>query len=244
MRHHRFERLNNFRDLGGYRTADGTTLSWNVYYRSDSLGKLAGPDLERFRDLGVRTVIDLRHQHEIDKRGRVPDLPDLAYHHLPVERRPWDLAALDEDRPVGRFLADRYREVAEDGRVELRTALEVLADSPGPAVFHCAAGKDRTGLLAALVLLAVGVAEADVVADYALTALVRTRLMAEYRAEGNESTWPGFGHAPAEAMELALVDLVSDYGSPTAYLRDYLGVSDTTVRGLREKLTHAWTHRA
>lgn len=71
-RHHEFDHLRNFRDLGGYRSADGRTVAWGLLYRSDSLGKLRGADWDRFLDLGVTTVIDLRYSWEIDANGRVP----------------------------------------------------------------------------------------------------------------------------------------------------------------------------
>jgi protein-tyrosine phosphatase len=169
MRHIQFEHLHNFRDLGGYRTQDGRTVGWGRVYRSDSLAKLRGADWDRFLDLGVRTVIDLRYPWEIAAKGRVPEDDALAYLNLSVEHRPYDQAEIDPEVDPWRYLADRYAEVALDGAEELRRALEVIACGDGPVVFHCASGKDRTGLLAALVLALVGVAEDDIVADFALT---------------------------------------------------------------------------
>ena len=156
-RHITFQRLHNFRDLGGYRTDDGRTVRWGQLYRSDSLGKLAGADLARFRELGVRTVIDLRYPWEIEARGRVPHHDGLVWHNLSIEHRPYDQATIDPAVDPWRYLADRYAEVAEDGAAELREALEVVAEADGPLVFHCASGKDRTGLLAALLLTLLGV---------------------------------------------------------------------------------------
>lgn len=164
-RHIPFERLHNFRDLGGYPTADGGTVRWETLYRSDSLAKLAdaGPtDLERFRSLGVATVIDLRYPWEIAAKGRLPETEDVSWHNLSVEHRPYDQEAIDPALDPWRYLADRFAEVAEDGAVELRTALEVIAAADGPLVFHCASGKDRTGLLAALVLALLGVPDEEI----------------------------------------------------------------------------------
>jgi protein-tyrosine phosphatase len=73
-----FERLHNFRDLGGYAGAGGRSVRWGLLYRSDSLGKLRGRDAERFAALGVRTVIDLRYPWEIEAGGQVPPSPGLA----------------------------------------------------------------------------------------------------------------------------------------------------------------------
>lgn len=238
-RHIAFERLHNFRDLGGYRTADGRTVRWGRLYRSDSLGKLAGADLERFRELGVRTVIDLRYAWEIDRAGRVPDHEGLAYHNLSVEHRPYDQSALGASVETGRYLADRYAEVAEDGVQELAEALRVVAKADSaPLVFHCASGKDRTGIVAALLLTLLGVPEETIVADFALTELATARLVADWQANHPDRTvaWPGFGHAPAEIMQYFLADLATAYGSPYDYITTRLGIDAATVSALRAEL--------
>jgi protein-tyrosine phosphatase len=119
--------LHNFRDFGGYRTADGRQVRWGQLYRSDSLSKLAGNDLARFAEVGVRTVIDLRHSWEIDKWGRVPQAAELAYHNFSIEHRPYDQSILTDVVDPVRFLADRYAEVASDGVAEIGLALRVIA---------------------------------------------------------------------------------------------------------------------
>ncbi|WP_412540836.1 tyrosine-protein phosphatase [Longispora sp. K20-0274] len=238
-RHIAFEKLHNFRDLGGYRTADGRTVAWQRLYRSDSLGKLQGDDQSRFEKLGIRTVIDLRYPFEIEARGRVPESPGLSYHNLSIEHRPYSQPSLGPEVETGPFLAGKYAEVAEDGAVELKEALELIAaDERAPVVFHCAAGKDRTGLLAALVLGLLGVSEEDIVADFALTGLATERFVADYLAEGRSPalTWPGYGTAPAEVMRLFLADLTATYGSLPAYVRDHVKLDDSVVDALRSHL--------
>lgn len=221
-RHISFERLHNFRDLGGYSTADGHTLRWGRLFRSDSLGKLRGEDWQRFLDLGVGTVIDLRYPWEIDAKGRVPEHPSLTYHNLSIEHRPYDQPSLGPEVETGPFLAERYMEVAHDGVGELRLALEVIATDEAPVAFHCASGKDRTGLLAGLVLALVGVSEEDIVEDFALTELASGRLLADWRADhpGREPLWPGYGRAPAEVMSLFLAALKREHGSVRGYTTD------------------------
>lgn len=238
-RHIPFERLHNFRDLGGYVTEDGRAVRWEQVYRSDSLSKLRDADWDRFLALGVRTVIDLRRPTEIEDSGRVPAHPTLAYHHLNVEHRPYDQPSSGPDAAVGPYLAERYLALAEEGAKELRRALEVLADDGfGPVVFHCASGKDRTGLLAALVLALLGVAEADIVEDYALTELAGDRLAADWRAAhpGAEPAWLGFGRAPAEVMRLFLAGTTERYGSLRGYAERLLGADEELVAGLRRNL--------
>ncbi|MFE7517394.1 tyrosine-protein phosphatase [Streptomyces sp. NPDC057540] len=240
-RHIPFDRLHNFRDLGGYRTADGGTVRWETLYRSDSLGKLAdaGPtDLERFRALGVGTVIDLRYPWEIAGKGRLPETGEVSWHNLSIEHRPYDQEAIDPALDPWRYLADRFAEVAEDGAEELRTALEVIAAAEGPLVFHCASGKDRTGLLAAVLLALLDVPDEEILADFALTELATERLIGDWRAAhpGREPRWPGYGRAPADVVRLFLADLRERYGSVYGYVTGHVGLDPEVVAALRGRL--------
>ncbi|MFF3322462.1 tyrosine-protein phosphatase [Streptomyces sp. NPDC002889] len=237
-RHIDFERLHNFRDLGGYRAADGRTVRWGTLFRSDSLAKLKGDDWDRFLTLGIRTVIDLRYPWEIAAKGRVPDSDGFAYVNLSVEHRPYDQAAIPADLDPWRYLADRYAEVALDGAKELRQALELIAAESGPVVFHCASGKDRTGLLAALVLGLAGVSDDDIAADFALTELATQRLIADWQEAnpGGTPGWPGYGRAPQEVIRLFLADLTTTYGSLASYATGHLGVDQELVERLRAQL--------
>ncbi|MEU7000290.1 tyrosine-protein phosphatase [Nonomuraea sp. NPDC046570] len=238
-RHIAFSELHNFRDVGGYPTQDGRhSVRWGRLYRADSLGLLAGDDLGRFEALQVRTVIDLRHPFEVEHRGRVPEADGLSYHNLPVEVRRWDVTLFDPGLGVGRFLADRYLEVSEDGADLLRSAIETIAVADNaPVVVHCAAGKDRTGLLTALVLSLLGVSREDVVADYALTGLATERFITSWRTRHPEAElWPGFGLAPAEAMDLFLADLDSRHGSVEDYCAQTLNLAPQAVELLSNNL--------
>ncbi|MEU9029356.1 tyrosine-protein phosphatase [Streptomyces sp. NPDC048383] len=237
-RHIAFERLHNFRDLGGYRTADGRTVVSGVLYRSDNLAKLEGADWERFLGLGVRTVIDLRYPWEIERRGRVPEAHLFTWANHSIEHRPYDQAEIDPDTDPWRYLADRFAEVAEDGVVEIREAIELIAEGPGPTVFHCASGKDRTGLIAAFVLTLLDVPQEEILADFALTELATERLVADWRAAhpGRTLRWPSYGRAPAGVMALVLADLATRYGSPSAYLTGPVGITPATQTRLRERL--------
>lgn len=234
-----FERLHNFRDVGGYLTQDGRTVAWRRLYRSDSLAKLGGADWERFLTLGVRTVIDLRYAWEIEKKGRVPDHDGIAYHNFSVEHRPYDQTAMDPDVDPARLFADKHAEVANDGVRELRASIEVIAShGTVPVVVHCTTGKDRTGLVIALVLGLLGVSEDDIVADYALTELATERFVADWRADDRNPPlrWPGYGRAPAKAMQLFLSELASRHGSLQVYAREQLGVDDTLIAALKAQL--------
>ncbi len=236
-RHVAFERLCNFRDVGGYATADGRRVAYGRLYRSDSLGKLDGADWDRFLALGVRTVVDLRYPWEIERQGRVREHDGIGYHNVCIEHRPYDQEALAADVAVGPYLAERYAEIAEDGVAELAEALRVVAHEPGPVVVHCAGGKDRTGQVVALVLGLVGVGEDDIVADYALTGRATAAYLADFRERhGRPPRWPGYGQAPPEVMRRFLDHLSARYGSPREYAATRLGVDDALVAALRDRL--------
>ncbi|MGW0806122.1 tyrosine-protein phosphatase [Nonomuraea sp. NPDC002799] len=238
IRHIEFTNLCNFRDIGGYAARDGRTVQWQRLYRADSLGWLTGDDLTAFQALRVRTVIDLRHPFEVERMGRVPEAEGQHYQNLPIEGRRWDTAAFSEEAGVGRYLADRYLEVTEDGVGNLRTALETVARADNsPAVVHCAAGKDRTGVLIAMILSLAGVSEDDIVADYALTGLATERFVADWsRRHPDAPLWPGFGQAPAEAMRFFLTDMTRRHGSVENYVTDVLQLGPATVAELRRHL--------
>ncbi|MEV0613374.1 tyrosine-protein phosphatase [Nonomuraea sp. NPDC050404] len=238
IRHIEFTNLCNFRDVGGYAAKDGRTVRWQRLYRADSLGWLAGDDLTTFRALRVRSVIDLRHPYEVDKAGRVPESEGQHYQNLPIEGRRWNTDVRKEGLDVARYLADRYLEMTEDRIENLRAALETIAGAGNaPVVVHCAAGKDRTGVLTALVLSLAGVSDDDIVADYALTGLATERFVADWtRRHPGAALWPGFGLAPAQAMRFLLDDLCARHGSVEGYVTQEIGLSADAIAELREHL--------
>jgi protein-tyrosine phosphatase len=209
----------NLRDLGGYEAADGRTVRWRTLFRGDGVHRLTP---EAFAELGIRTVLDLRTEAEIAERGRAEGGHD--WHHLPVLRTVWEPSWLTDELTVERFLADRYLVMLEEGAESLGTALRLLADPERlPAVFHCAAGKDRTGVLASLVLALVGVDDDVIAADYGLSRLGMDR-MVEYvrvtypeRFDSMADQPAAFLDAPEAAMRLFLADLRSRHGSVVGY---------------------------
>jgi len=238
------EGVHNFRDVGGYPTADGRAVRWGLIYRADGLGRLTANDIETLRPLGLRTVIDLRTDAELVQRGRFPhESYQVNFHHLPILDATW---AHDQPTPPDQdatgFLLDAYRQMLDAGPDRLAAALRVLA-LPGslPAVFHCAAGKDRTGILAALLLGAVGVTNEHVVNDYALTGEAIAR-MREWAAEHDPSMAAAMASAPAiymsaepRAMELLLDGIVAEHGSVREYVHR-LGVSSLELDWLTDAL--------
>ena len=153
----------NFRDLGGYAGDGGRTVRWRRLFRSDHLAALTPQDAEVFRGLGVTRVFDFRG---VAERDAVPYLlPGVAQHALPIEptvvQRMKDL--IEAGRQVTpehavELMQHTYRAFAHDNAARFAALFEHLLDVDEPLVFHCTAGKDRTGFAAALILLALRLA--------------------------------------------------------------------------------------
>jgi protein-tyrosine phosphatase len=237
------EAVHNFRDLGGYATADGRTTKWRTLFRADGLYRLTATDVATLEPLGLRTVIDLRSDTELDERGRFPvETHPVVFHHLPIVDTTW----ADLDRPEYErdedFLIWAYQEMLAVGAPRFAKAFEALAEPDAlPAVFHCAAGKDRTGLLAALLLGSLGVSHDDIVTDYTLTVegMARFRIWADREwpewAARMASMPRAFAAALPEAMRHIIDELCADHGTLRNYVRS-IGVSDDTLATLESVL--------
>lgn len=207
-------------------------------YRADSLGKLQSDDWNRFLQLRIRTIIDLRYPWEIQAKGLVPEAERFTYANYSIEHRPYDQAEIPAEIDPWRFLADRFAEVALDGVKEIRQAIELVAVGEGPVVFHCTSGKDRTGLIAALILVLLNVSREQILTDFALTELATERLVTDWKAANPDRVlkWPSYGRAPAEIMRLVLADLDDAYGSVRHYLTDQVGIEEHTIVRLQDRL--------
>ena len=236
------EAVHNFRDLGGYTTTDGRVTRWQTLYRADGLHRLTGVDVEALRALGLHTVVDLRTDRELDERGTFPvDAYPVTFHHLPVIDVTWDPNVGDELDPA-EFLFHQYESLLAYGEPLFAKAFHLLG-LPGalPAVFHCAAGKDRTGILAALILSALGVPHGVVTEDYGLSrsAMVRMREWATAHSPELAAAWDNApsSHLAAEpeAMARLLAALSARHGAVRRYVVS-LGVSNALLTHLESSL--------
>jgi protein-tyrosine phosphatase len=231
-----FDGCVNFRDLGGYRTDDGHQTGWRRLFRADGLHRLSDLDHRQLIGLGVATVIDLRTPDEAEQRGRFPvDRVPVRYVDLPLT----DVLPATEEFPSWReasYVASRYSLMVSQGAPALTGAFEVLgSDGSLPAVFHCSAGKDRTGVLSALILAFLGVPDETIVEDYALSGEAMVRLLEHLMAEYPDAAEEVQRHAPAvlqvmpETMEEFLATTRAEYGSYDDLARS-LGVVEAVAR--------------
>jgi len=234
------EAVHNFRDLGGYPTASGRSTKWRTLFRSDGLYRLRGADdMSRVRQLGLKSVIDLRTEREQRDQGIFPtDDIEVSFHHLSIVDVTWSDTETPEFDDEVEFLVWGYRDMLEIGSSRFADAMHVLAQTDSvPAVFHCAAGKDRTGVLAALLLSSLGVDDAHICADYGLTQDAMQRTIAWSKVHRPElaeryATIPkAFLAADPRAMQIILTELAQQHGSVRNYVRE-IGVADATVEAL------------
>lgn len=238
----------NCRDLGGYTTSDGQHVAWGRVYRSDVLDRLTAHDHTLLRERGVRLAVDLRAHSEV---ARQPDrLPGgMAYRHLPVFARD----------PLGRrqIMMQRHRldsmfrqmyhtHIITRGAPVIGAVLKLVADPANlPLLFHCTGGKDRTGVIAALLLHICGVPRATIVADYTLTNRAVPALIDSLQAPFEtlpawlglrlEQFYPLLSARPA-IIEDALEFITMHHGSIDAYLHGPVGLADTDIAAIRDNL--------
>jgi protein tyrosine/serine phosphatase len=235
----------NFRDLGGYTTAAGGTTRRGRLFRSDSLSYLSERDVAALRDeLGVRTVIDLRAGHEVEEYGHGPLATHVRQLHLPIvdqTREPPTPRRLIRRAPKFQTLEEIYGFMLREYAERFGLVLRVIADGENhPLVFHCAAGKDRTGLVAALVLSLCGVPDEAIVTDFAFTEsrmpeiIARHTAWAEQAAADAEVAGQQYG-AQAATMHAVLQSLREEHGSVEAYVRT-AGLTGDEVDALRAAL--------
>ncbi len=243
-----FRKIDNFRDLGGYAAADGRTVRWGVLYRSGSLHKPTSSDQKRLATLNLQLIVDFRAEHELERR---PDqLPAGArYVHIPMEdssTKVWHEAAGDMVKNLARLDPAEYMRATNTELVANFTPgyaqffREVLNSNGEPLLFHCAAGKDRTGFAAAVLLSLLGVPRDVVMQDYLLTNkyllqkhswnLFTARL---FKGKKFSDGIRGFIKADEYYISAAFERIAQDFGSFDTYVRTGLGLSEKDIDHLR-----------
>lgn len=215
----------NFRDLGGYACEGGVTR-YNTFFRSTSLWKATKEDIARMESLNITTVIDLRYPHEAEE---MPDIlgENMRYHNcslmgtVPLER----LRVVHSSVPDTRTLSRMYRMMLQHGTREILRAFQILADAEGAVLFHCAAGKDRTGVLAMLLLALEGVEKADIYNDYQCSSLYITEFTDDISGSNVAN------------MQCLIEWMGKKWGSVRRYLEN-IGVSGEIARKIHAKFVN------
>ncbi len=230
-----FPRLLNARDLGGRLTRDGARTRFKAFLRTDDPWKLTPEGMQAILGYGVTTVIDLRWPEELDSRPSPFRRGGSAVRYAHV-------SLLDGSEPAWRLKTpDVPKElwncvVLDAAGPQIAETLRLVADAPpGVVLFHCAAGKDRTGVIAAMLLAIADAVPAEIAADYAIsTEFIRDAYLAAHPRE----TWPAVledVRCPPEQIHNMLAHLDARYGGTAGYLRR-IGLTPDEVARIRARL--------
>jgi protein tyrosine/serine phosphatase len=236
----------NVRDLGGLPTEDGRRTRLGGVVRADNVRRLTDEGWRALAEHGVRRIVDLRFPEELaEDPPRDVDIDVVNVSVLGVANDPEYVKELDAHlaaNDIADHYAWSYVDFLERYRERFGAAFAAVADADGTVVVHCFAGKDRTGLVAAVLLRLAGVDHATIGADYALTAenlrsswevWLREAVDDEERAKREK-----LQHTPAEAMTRVVQEIERRYGDVASYLRA-AGLTDEQVDRLRERLVAA-----
>ena len=240
------EGASNFRDLGGYSAGNQQTV-WRKLFRSQGLAQLTDNDLAILREIGIKTIIDFRGDSEIKAApSRLPEGVNII--RLPIETTNSNDTTLSIMERIARgdidslqaitFMEQANRSFVIDFIPQYRDFFKTLLQPDAyPIVFHCAAGKDRTGFAAALILSALGVDWNTVMDDYLLTNtyLIRSSIAPEAPPEAMPAMRQLWGVRESYLLA-ARNQIISNYGSIDNYLQQAMGVGDAEKAQLRKYL--------
>jgi protein-tyrosine phosphatase len=238
VRHLNLQGASNFRDLGGYRTADGRSVRWRQIFRSNHLGHLTETDIAIVRGLRVRSAFDFRGIEE--RAAAVCGLAEIEVHSLPIE--PTVVASLRARLAAGSLSAavaleimrESYRDYVRHNTHRFRALFANLLDDRAPLVIHCTAGKDRTGFACALVLHALGVPDDVIAEDYLLTNRFYRRDPTSV-SELPDDVRQAIGSVEASFLAAAYDAIDADYGDLENYLREGLALGKSERTALKAR---------
>ena len=249
-RHFTFNKVLNFRDLGGIRTSDGRQVRWGKIYRSGKFEKLKPQEFEAMKSLGIKTVVDLRTTGEVHHEpDNIPADQGVNWIHIPIS------GITDEDLEQTKKEIRKQSAAEFDGAGKMETVMERFADQGvgdfakifelllnednSGLVYHCTAGKDRTGLLTALILSALGVPEEVIMQEYLLSNYYRydkmernARLGAHILGIETEASRAIMDVRP-NYLNAAYAAIKANYGSMDHYFKDGLGLSTEDLQKLK-----------
>jgi protein-tyrosine phosphatase len=240
-----FENVANFRDLGGYKARGGRTLAWRRLFRSAELARMTRNDYDRLTgEFGVAAVIDLRSDVERERQGiGLITEAGVKYHTISFladgGQQQAEARRYTDFSGMGEFYV--YLAGKRNFGQRIVEALEIIAE-PGnhPLVFHCAIGKDRTGILAGILLSALGVGDNDIIEDYAMSGphmlVIVERLKSRPETADFANRFPEFAlRADPDSMSMLLSSIKAEYGCAEAYLKAH-GAEASLVERLEKAL--------
>jgi protein-tyrosine phosphatase len=233
----------NLRDIGGYRTTSGDWVRMGVVYRSQALDDLTPTDLSTVNGLGITDVYDLRTPSEASGS---PDaqISGATYHLINVfgtQSPPGDVGSTTASAQTYMITMNRQFVAAASDRAALGTLITDIANSTGPQLYNCTAGKDRTGWATAVILTLLGVPPSTVMQDYLLSNTyyfdsAATQRLVKGQTPAQTGTLTAVLDVSPTYLQSGLDQVARSYGSMYDYVVKGLGVSPATVTKLRNKL--------
>lgn len=245
----------NFRELGGYPAGNGKKVKHGIFYRTGALAPLAGREKE-LEQLGLRSVLDLRSKMERDEEPD-PIVPGARYYPISALKAmdeqdvSFDLSALASQgaaflKTAADFVEEGYHQMPFDNEA-YRALFHLLQNGETPLLFHCTAGKDRTGVAAALILLALGASEETVMEDYLYTNVCRKNaaldmaekygsMLVKAQPEANPAeVFRLIAGVQKSSLQAALDEILKRYGSYEKYFLKEYGLDEAALAALRGK---------
>lgn len=227
------EGVENCRELGGYSTSEGQQTTWHTFLRSSDLNALTNEDIRFLEQYGVKHVIDLRSADEIEKMPNpLATTKFNSYINIPVIHADVSNIVFSD---TGSKIADFYIELLKNSK-GITDVLKSIASQDGATLFHCAAGKDRTGVIAMLLLGLAGVAKKDIVTNYEVTYSNIEQLRAKYAAQMHmyKNVSEEMIFSKSEYIIQAYNYLIDNYGSVENYVNQ-LGLTEEEIQNIKNR---------
>lgn len=248
----KLEGVDNFRDIGGLKTKDGKTVKKGMLYRSAKLADLTNRDIETFKTLSITQIIDLRSTSELKKD---PDLVpnQVKYLHRQIGKEDINIDDFNQKFLSGYWSGESFEKYMISGNIQMieegpyyfpQILKDIANNSSGASVYHCAGGKDRTGVLTALILELLNVPRESIINEYLTTNiqskekyLLKEEKLKRYTNNSLDPKIYDAKKAHRAYIEAALNTIDHKYHGIDRYLTDYLKVDPETIKKLKQKLT-------
>jgi protein-tyrosine phosphatase len=233
-RHIKFDNIHNFRDIGGYETADGKKVKWGKIYRSGQLYSPTHNDIDKIYSLNIKTIMDFRSKHEIN------DKPNYVFENVNYLHSP----AVDDGKIVSdmRSLANMDKNIMKQFYIDVpinnktyKKMFRLLLETENlPMVIHCTAGNDRTGAASALILLALGVDVETVIEDYLLTNIYlldfKEKILLMYKSQLDDIGYKNMDYmlsTQQEFLKSSIENISKIYGNFDKYFREDINLTES-----------------
>jgi len=246
-----FEGASNFRDIGGLKTKDGKKVKEKHVYRSAKLTRLTKNDFSKMEDLGITKIIDLRSDSELELEPENMPQP-FTYLHRRIGKEDLDVKDFEKKFLSGYWNGERFTEymlkgnkvMMEQGDFHFPQILKDIANNPGATVFHCAGGKDRTGVVTALLLEILNVPRASIINDYLTTNIQQKEHYKKKEQKLSKYTKDALDPKLYEAQKaqrayiIKALNTIDEYGGVEKYVLNHLKMDPIIIQKLKNKLTY------